>query len=55
MNEEKVYALFLEAPDVSFLSIQYASSLEEAFTMARIEFARTTTALNDGKKSMVMT
>jgi len=34
----KVYSLLLEAKDQVFLSIQYASSLEEAFIMAKLEY-----------------
>ena len=34
----KVYGLLLEAKDQIFLSIQYASSLEDAFTLAKIEY-----------------
>jgi len=38
INKNKVYALLIEAPEAIFLSSQYASSLEEALVMAKIEY-----------------
>ena len=35
---KKVYALLLESPSTTFLSVQYARSLEEAFALAKLEF-----------------
>lgn len=55
-TNDKVYAVIVESNDVTFLSLQYAESLEEAFTLARIEFARTTTMVSKGSippKSLV--
>jgi hypothetical protein len=36
----KVYALLVEAREVSFLSVQYAASLEEALVLAKREFEK---------------
>lgn len=36
----KVYSLLLEAKEQIFLSIQYASSLEDAFAMAKLEYEK---------------
>ena len=47
-NDPKIYAMILETKEVTFLSIQYASSLEEAFSMARVEFERTSTQFPKG-------
>jgi hypothetical protein len=45
---DNVYAVIIEAGDATFLSLQLASSLEEAFAMARMEFARSTTMVSKG-------
>lgn len=39
-KENNVYAMLLEVRDALFLSVQYASSLEEAFNQAKLEFHR---------------
>lgn len=36
--EKKVYSLVVELADISFLSMQCAESLEEAFVLAKLEF-----------------
>lgn len=36
--EPKVFALLIESRETTFLSVQYAYSLEEAYAMAKIEF-----------------
>jgi hypothetical protein len=36
----KIYAMLLEIGDTFFLTVQYASSLEEAFNQAKLEFSR---------------
>ena len=38
--EPKFFALIVEYVETTFLSIQYAYTLEEAFTMAKIEFSK---------------
>lgn len=37
---DKVYALMLEGEDLKYMSLQYASSLEEAYTLAKLEFEK---------------
>lgn len=39
-KEYKIYGMLLEVRDTFFLSIQYAISLEEAFSQAKLEFLR---------------
>lgn len=39
-NRKKLYSLLLESKEIIFLSMQYASSLEEAATLAKLEYMR---------------
>lgn len=50
MNEGKIYSLFIETKSVTFLSVQYATSLEEAFSQAKLEFVKTLDGLEANKK-----
>lgn len=54
VDNDKIYALIIESGEVTFLSVQCASSLEEAFTLARMEYARMTmvTKGNEQPKSL---
>jgi hypothetical protein len=49
-REDKVYALFLETKGMTFLSVQLAVSLEEAFSLAKMEFVRTSNAMGEPKR-----
>lgn len=39
--EPKVYCLIIEGPNTTYLTMQYTYSLEEAFTLGRMEFEST--------------
>ena len=50
-REGQIYSLFVETKGVTFLSVQYATSLEEAFAQAKLEFVKTIEKTGAGKRA----